>query len=134
MRGTLIASLALSFHYAGAHPLSLTSNSHLTKRIVDLTTFKSKVATNYTDSASVKSDSRLSINSRASPQDTATELVKKTVPGATFRLVESYIGTNGVTHVYFKQTANDLDIDNGDFNVNVSLSSVDVSRDWSDIA
>lgn len=120
MRGALIASLALAsgFQYAGAHPLSQTSKSHLTKRVVDLTAFKFKVAANYTDSTSV--ENRDSIRSN-SPEDTATELVKRTVPDAKFRLVESYTGTNGVAHFYFKQTANDLDIDNADFNVNVSL-------------
>jgi extracellular elastinolytic metalloproteinase len=53
----------------------------------------------------------------------ATEFLKKTAPGATFRLVEDhYVGADGIGHVYFKQTANDLDIDNADFNVNVDGS------------
>lgn len=52
--------------------------------------------------------------------DTATQLVQKTVPGATFRVVgDHYVGDNGVAHINFKQTANGLDIDNADFNVNV---------------
>jgi len=47
-------------------------------------------------------------------------LVKATVPGAQFRLVgDNYVGSNGIAHFYFKQTANDLDIDNADFNVNI---------------
>ena len=32
---------------------------------------------------------------------------------------DHYVGTNGIAHYYFKQTANDLDIDNADFNVNI---------------
>jgi extracellular elastinolytic metalloproteinase len=57
---------------------------------------------------------------QASPEMVATDLVKVTIPGATFRLVDDhYVGSNGVAHYYFKQTANDLDIDNADFNVNI---------------
>jgi hypothetical protein len=55
--------------------------------------------------------------------DTATELVKSVVKGATFRVVgDHYVGSNGIAHVNFKQTANGLDIDNADFNINVSVS------------
>jgi extracellular elastinolytic metalloproteinase len=32
---------------------------------------------------------------------------------------DHYVGTNGIAHFYFKQTVNDLDIDNADFNVNI---------------
>jgi extracellular elastinolytic metalloproteinase len=32
---------------------------------------------------------------------------------------DHYVGNNGIAHFYFKQTVNDLDIDNADFNVNV---------------
>lgn len=54
------------------------------------------------------------------PVSIATDLVKKTIPGAQFRLVnDHYVGSNGIAHFYFKQTANGLDIDNADFNVNI---------------
>ena len=56
---------------------------------------------------------------------TATKLVKSTFPKSTFRVVDDhYIGTNGIGHVHFKQTAHGLDIDNSDFNVNVSTLSL----------
>jgi extracellular elastinolytic metalloproteinase len=52
----------------------------------------------------------------------ATAFVQTTAPGATFRLVgDHYVGADGIGHVYFKQTAHGLDIDNADFNVNVSV-------------
>jgi extracellular elastinolytic metalloproteinase len=52
---------------------------------------------------------------------TATLFVKMMMPNATFRLVgDHYIGATGIGHVYFKQTSHALDIDNADFNVNVS--------------
>jgi hypothetical protein len=55
---------------------------------------------------------------------TATLFVQTIMPNATFRLVgDHYIGVNGIGHVYFKQSANGLDIDNADFNVNVSSTS-----------
>jgi extracellular elastinolytic metalloproteinase len=58
---------------------------------------------------------------QTSPEAVATDLVKATIPGATFRLTDDhYVGSNGVAHFYFKQTANDLDIDNADFNVNIN--------------
>jgi len=69
----------------------------------------------------VQSDPSISsFTKRAEAADTATELVKATVPGATFRLVgDHYVGTNGIAHFNFKQTVNNLDIDNADFNVNI---------------
>jgi extracellular elastinolytic metalloproteinase len=122
MRGLLYASLALTIGSISAHPLSQHSKG-LAKRTVDLNAFRLKVASDYTNSTSVDTDPPLGITKRAANEDTATELVKKKVPGATFRLVESYTGTNSVAHFYFKQTANGIDIDNADFNVNVSQYS-----------
>lgn len=53
-------------------------------------------------------------------QDTASELIKMTVPNTKFRLVDDhYVGANGIAHFYFKQTANDIDVENADFNVNI---------------
>jgi extracellular elastinolytic metalloproteinase len=55
-----------------------------------------------------------------SPEDTAIELVHLTIPEATFRLIDDhYVGDNGIAHFYFRQTANDLDVDNADFKVNI---------------
>ena len=54
--------------------------------------------------------------------DIAKAFVESEVPDATFRVVKDhYVGTNGVAHVYLKQTVNGVDVDNAVFNVNVSL-------------
>jgi extracellular elastinolytic metalloproteinase len=122
MRSFLLASLAslATFKSTQAHPAF--HNIHgLSKRAVDLDSFRMKLPVAYTNAKEVGSDPSIaSITKRANAQDTAEELVKKTAPGATFRLASNYVGTNGVAHFYFKQTANGLDVDNGDFNVNVS--------------
>lgn len=99
----------------------------LSRRAVDLNAFRMVLETDYANATSVKSDPSISsLAKRADPEDTATELVKTTVPGATFRLVgDHYVGDNGVAHYNFKQTANDVDIDNADFNVNVSADFID---------
>ncbi|CAH0032449.1 unnamed protein product [Clonostachys rhizophaga] len=52
--------------------------------------------------------------------ETASELVKTVAPGATFKIVPGhYTGSNGISHVYFKQTFHDVEIDNALFNVNI---------------
>jgi extracellular elastinolytic metalloproteinase len=120
MRGILLGSLAaLTVQHINAHPLVPTAHG-LGKRAVDLNAFRLKVASDYVNSTAVVTDPSFA---PSDPKDTATGLVKTTVPKATFRLVESYTGNNGVAHFYFRQTANDLDIDNADFNVNVSQTS-----------
>ena len=123
MRGLLLATVAaLTASQTAAHPASRPQWG-IAKRAVDLDAFRLKVSSDYVDSKAVIEDPEVSsLTKRASAQDIATEVVEKTVPGAKFRLVESYTGTNGVSHVYFRQTANDIDIDNADFNVNVSTS------------
>lgn len=121
MRGLLLGTLAaLSVPYTSAHP-SARKQWSVAKRTVDLDAFRLKVTSDYVNATAVVEEPPVVLNRRASAQDIATELVKETVPGAKFRLVESYTGSNGVAHVYFRQTANDLDIDNADFNVNVSI-------------
>lgn len=119
MRGLLYASLALTVSSVGAHPHPQHSRS-LSKRAVDLNAFRLNIASEYTNSTSVGAGSSSDVAKQATIEDTATDLVKKKVPTATIRFVESYTGTNSMSHAYFKQTANDIDIDNADFNVNVS--------------
>lgn len=80
-----------------------------------------KVPVSYTNAKEVGTDASISsLSRRSTAEDLASALVNKIVPGATFRVADNYVGSNGVAHIYFKQTANGLDIDNGDFNVNVS--------------
>ena len=119
MRAALLTTLAslgaIGIH---AHPTSHT----LSRRVVDLDAFRMKIKTEYKNSNDVLLDPSIpSLTKRATAEDIATDLVKTIAPGATFRLSgDHYVGTNGVAHFYFKQTANGLDIDNADFNVNVS--------------
>jgi extracellular elastinolytic metalloproteinase len=124
MRSVLLASLAsLSAISVYGHPAaSWQGKSTLARRAVDLDAYRLKHAATYKNVAEVDSDPSInSLAKRASAQDTASDLVEQTVPGATFRLVgDSYVGKNGIAHFYFKQTANGLDIDTADFNVNVS--------------
>ncbi|KAF2839742.1 extracellular metallo proteinase 1 [Patellaria atrata CBS 101060] len=111
-----LASLALP---ARGHPVTDTSHS-LARRVVDLDAFRLISTSEYSNSTEVSADPSFSLFRRADPAETATELVKTTVPGATFRLVNDFwTGDNGVTHLNFKQTVHDLDIDNADFNVNI---------------
>ncbi|KAI1644584.1 Fungalysin metallopeptidase-domain-containing protein [Daldinia loculata] len=92
----------------------------LRRRTVDLNAYRLKETAEYTNKAAASTNKAVRLLKRDSYVDTATELVKSTVPGATFRLVDDhYVGKNGIAHVNFKQTAHGLDIDNADFNVNI---------------
>jgi len=122
MKSFLLASLAgFAVQNANAHPFH--SLQSLGKRAVDFNAFRMVLTTEYANATTIESDPSITaLAKRADPQDTATELVKATVPGATFRLVgDHYVGDNGIAHFNFKQTIDDIDIDNADFNVNVSL-------------
>ncbi|KAL7626976.1 hypothetical protein AAE478_003751 [Parahypoxylon ruwenzoriense] len=83
--------------------------------------YRLKEAASYNNAASVAASPALNLLKRVDYVETATELVKSIAPNTTFRLVDDhYVGTNGVGHVHFRQTANGLDIDNADFNVNIA--------------
>ncbi|KAH8689236.1 Fungalysin metallopeptidase-domain-containing protein [Phaeosphaeriaceae sp. PMI808] len=121
MRSFLLASLtSLAAHNVHAHHSHSThSTQPLSKRTVDFP-FHEVLNTKYANFAKVQGDPSIVPPAQENPQRTATELVKMTVPGATFRLADDhYVGSNGIAHFYFKQMANDLDIDNADFNVNI---------------
>ena len=106
--------------HVAAHPVTSPNPSPIQPRAIDVSRFRLKTTAVY-NSTEETGDISIKLLKRDSYVDTAMELVKKVVPGATFRLVtDYYVGTNGVAHVNFKQTANGLDIDNADFNVNVS--------------
>lgn len=116
MYASLVAGL-LSFALVGAHP---TADNSLVARGIDLNAFRLKGTSEYVN-ASVADSPSVRLRRREDYLETATELVKSIVNGATFRVVgDHYVGSNGIAHVNFKQTAHDLDIDNADFNVNVS--------------
>ncbi|KAF2644537.1 extracellular metallo proteinase 2 [Massarina eburnea CBS 473.64] len=128
MRSFLLGSLAaLVAQNVYAHPTHSgisVSDRMLSRRAVDLNAFRGKIDAAYKNSGNVNEDPSIqSLSKRAEPKEVATELVKKTSPGASFRLQEdSYTSSSGVSHFYFKQTINDLDIDNADLNVNIAKS------------
>ncbi|KAF1954932.1 extracellular metallo proteinase 2 [Byssothecium circinans] len=128
MRSFLLSSLAaFALQNAYAHPAHSgisVSDRMLSRRAVDLNSFRGKIPADYKNADSVAEDPSInSLTKRAEPKDVATEVVKKTAPGATFRLApDSYTSGSGVSHFYFKQTINGLDIDNADLNVNVAKS------------
>jgi extracellular elastinolytic metalloproteinase len=121
MRSALIATLAsVAAMGAYAHPHTRGSAS-LSKRAIDLDKFRMVVKTEYKNATEVDADPTIpTLRLRATPEETANDLVAAQAPDAEFRLSgDHYTSKNGVTHLYFKQTANGLDIDNADFNVNV---------------
>jgi extracellular elastinolytic metalloproteinase len=131
MRSVLLASLAsLSAVGVHGHPHASQSRNGLSRRAIDLDAFRIKHAAEYMNVTVVQADPTINttITKRATAQETADDLVKATMPGATFRLAgDSYVGDNGIAHFYYKQTANGLDIDTADFNVNVSRQNSDTS-------
>lgn len=117
--GLLGASITVS-----AHPrTSKQYKSYKTgvqKRVVDFESYRPGSNTQYTNGEAAVAQG-LNRRTDANYVDAATALVKSVAPDATFRLVtDHYVDSNGVAHVYFKQTAHGIDIDNGDFNVNVN--------------
>jgi extracellular elastinolytic metalloproteinase len=119
MHSTLLASF-LSIVLVGAHPTGHDDSLH--RRAVDLNAFRLKAASEYVNASITESLPSVRRAKRGDYVETATELVKTVVNGATFRVVEDhYIGSSGIAHVNLKQTANGIDIDNADFNVNVSM-------------
>lgn len=126
MRGTLLASLALAVPYVAAHPTKAQGSS-LSKRSVDLDAFRPKIESVYSDKNLVEETPLARRDPK--PEILARNQVRRTAPGSDFRLVESYTGTNGVTHFYYKQTFNGVDVAFGDFNVNVSIPTVETLQD-----
>lgn len=92
------------------------------RAIVDLSPYRLRTTAEYHNVAESASNSAVKLLKRGSNYvETATELVKTIFPDATFVINDDhYIGTNGVGHVYFKQTAHGLKIQNADFNVNIA--------------
>ncbi|KAI9150276.1 Extracellular metalloproteinase 1 [Paramyrothecium foliicola] len=85
------------------------------------TDFRLKASPGYVKAASVASDPSLKLLKRGDYVETATEVVQQLAPNATYRLVEDhYVGTNGVAHLHFQQTAHGVDIKNAVFDVNIA--------------
>jgi extracellular elastinolytic metalloproteinase len=83
--------------------------------------FRLKSSPGYTKAATVAADPEIKLIKRGDYVETATELVERVAPGATYRqFKDDYLGTNGIAHVHFQQTANGLDIKNAVFDVNIA--------------
>ena len=125
MKGLLLAGLLSGAAQIRAHPHAgpEIKNTGLVRRTVDLNAFRIVATTDYVNATETASNTTITntLIKRESYVETATDLVKATFPNLTFRQVtDNYVGTNGVGHVNFKQTVHGLDVDNADFNVNVS--------------
>jgi extracellular elastinolytic metalloproteinase len=122
MRGLLLAGALALPASVFAHPAHQTYG--LNRRTVDLNAFRLKSLAKYVNAteAVIEAPSSFAPFKQQSYVEAATQHVKMTAPDATFRVVDDhYVGDNGVAHVHFRQTANGLDIDNADFNVNVRI-------------
>lgn len=121
MRGSLLAGLASTLALVHAHP---GGHAHsIVGRGVDINAFRLKATSKYVNATVAVTPSSRN-NRRGDYVGAATDLVKSVSNGASYRVVEDhYVGNNGIAHVNFKQTANGLDIDNADINVNVSGNS-----------
>ncbi|KAK6209242.1 hypothetical protein LQW54_006454 [Pestalotiopsis sp. IQ-011] len=123
MRYSLLASLVIGASLTLAHPHARSHTDaykgSLNKRSVDLNQYRTDSNAQYKASSEAKNDASLKVLKRSDYVETATELVKSTFPDAEFRVTNNYIGTNGIGHVYFKQTVHGLDVDNSAFNVNI---------------
>ncbi|KAI0556100.1 fungalysin metallopeptidase [Xylaria curta] len=119
MKSSLLYGLLGASLLADAHP-SAKPRNNVQRRTVDLKSFRMNTNSQYINHKASKADPSLKLLKRATYVETATELVKKVVPDAEFRLKKDhYVGTNGVAHVYFRQTVNGLDVGNANFNVNI---------------
>jgi extracellular elastinolytic metalloproteinase len=118
MLSSLLAGAGL-VAIAASHPAH---GNSLARRAIDLNAFRLTAVSEYVNATVAVTEPSLSLHrsKRGDYLETATELVKSVAKGATFRVVQDhYVGANGIAHVNFKQTANGLDIDNADFNINV---------------
>ncbi|WEW61511.1 Extracellular metalloproteinase 10 [Emydomyces testavorans] len=124
MHGLLLAAglLSLPFH-AFAHPHQPATG--VVPRRLDVNAYRLAEKSKYENTDAVSKNSAIASLSGGSYVDVATEAVKKSMPGATFRVVDDhYVGQNGIAHVRFRQTLHGLDIDNADFNVNVDNGKI----------
>jgi extracellular elastinolytic metalloproteinase len=116
---TTAYTVAFLAEQAFGHP------TRLHPRIIDFSSFRLSTTSEYSNATHTTQSSIAHdlVKRHTSYLDVATALLRQVAPGAEFRLVDDhYVGTNGVGHVNFKQTAHGLDIDNADFNVNVYKS------------
>jgi extracellular elastinolytic metalloproteinase len=88
---------------------------------VDLEAYRVQPATSYIKASDITT-AEAHLQQRGTDYVAVAKAFVKTVaPNTTFRVVDDhYVSTHGIAHVYFKQTANGVDIDNAAVNINVS--------------
>lgn len=121
MKSALLLSLTGLAANVQAHPQPRTDNELTNHGNLDLSKYYLTTASTYTSSQEIQANSiAASMAKRGTYVETATQFVKKVVPGAEFRLIgDHYTGSNGISHANFKQTLHGIDIDNANFNVNI---------------
>ncbi|KAI1809534.1 fungalysin metallopeptidase [Poronia punctata] len=122
MKSSLVYGLMGASLLADAHPSAKPKPGSIVELKTNLAkSSRIKTSSQYVHHKSVKADKSLKLLKRGTYVETATELVKKVLPNAEFRLKKDhYIGKNGIAHVYFRQTVHGIDVGNGDFNVNIA--------------
>lgn len=123
MKSAILLGLTGLAANVNAHPAKQPETGNgLAKRGVDISKYSLPNLSKYTSSPNIEQEASLqSLAFKRNYVDTATRAVKKAAPKAEFRVVDDhYIDVDGIGHVHFKQTVHGIDIDNGDFKVNVS--------------
>lgn len=120
MKSAILLGLTGLAANVNAHPHQA-HQGNMVKRGVDISNYAMPDVSRYSSSEATDANPvAASLSKRATYVETATDFVKQTVPGAEFRIVnDHYTGSNGISHVNFKQQHNGIDVDNGDFHVNV---------------
>ncbi|OWP02551.1 extracellular elastinolytic metalloproteinase precursor [Marssonina coronariae] len=113
----LLASNVLG-HPAAAPPSD--GAGAVEKGAANLRQFRFSTESTYTRVESSGDSGLKSVTKRATYVDTAAAAVQAKYPKASFRLLDgNYVGNNGIGHAHFKQTYNNLDIENADFGVHI---------------
>lgn len=91
---------------------------------VDLSAFPMpEFASSYINADDIH-DHKLAILARGSSSNfvqAASDFVKKSSPGLEFRVMDDHhIGSTGIAYINMKQTIHGIDVDNGDFKVNIN--------------
>ncbi|KAK4627330.1 Extracellular metalloproteinase MEP [Fulvia fulva] len=127
MRSSQIAALSslvlgtLSHPFHDSHALESDPEAlqrrQLSSRLDD---FRPQQRSRYVAEDGEISVQRTSAPASTDPIEAATNHLRSIHPDAEFRTAnDNHVSSNGIAHVYFKQTLNGLDIDDADFNVNV---------------
>jgi extracellular elastinolytic metalloproteinase len=99
MRGFLLAGFLSSAAYVRGHPAP-EARPGVQRRTIDINAFRLPALSEYINATVADASIDSSFSKRADYVDTASELVKSKVPGATFRVVQDhYVGANGIAHV-----------------------------------